>query len=172
MNKAWFLKYVMCFVKIANYKAAFYFLSFPLLLRTDKAPGMEYLSEQLNRAARFGVMLDIKRALQKGADIDGLASLLSTPINTAAYYGQLEIVRFFAEEKNANLEIKNLWIGQTPFRIAASQVKLNKKMLNTRAINHRSYIFIEFIIKVILLTSFQSCQKHCHLFSSISYIVV
>lgn len=87
---------------------------------------MEHLSEQLNRAARFGVMLDIKTALQKGADIDGLASFLSTPINTAAYYGQLEIVKFFAEEKNANLEIKNLWIGQTPFRIAASQAKLNK----------------------------------------------
>ncbi len=82
---------------------------------------MERLSKQLNRAARFGVMQDIKTALQKGADIDGFSSFLSTPVSTAAYYGQLEIVKFFAEEKNANLEIKNLVIGQTPFRMAASQ---------------------------------------------------
>jgi hypothetical protein len=71
-------------------------------------------------------MLDIKTALQKGADIDGLASFLSTPVNTAAYYNQLEAVKFFVEEKNANLEIKNLWVGQTPFRIAAAQASLNK----------------------------------------------
>jgi hypothetical protein len=49
---------------------------------------------------------------------------LGTPLFVAACHGHIDLVKYFVETKSANLEARNLWTGQTPVRIAASQVLL------------------------------------------------
>ncbi|XP_071148973.1 ankyrin repeat domain-containing protein 29-like [Mytilus edulis] len=79
---------------------------------------MESLNEKLRRAARNGRLKDLKRCIQKGADLEYRDSEGMTPLLNAAQKGHLEILRHLIRV-GCDKEVRSTKRETTPLMYAA-----------------------------------------------------
>ena len=90
-------------------------------------------NEQLVKAARGGLLGEVKKLLQSRADLESRSDdgWYRTPLHWAAEVGDIDVVQFLLE-KNAEIEAKSS-SGQTPLFLAARDIEVAQLLLEKNA---------------------------------------
>ncbi|XP_063412692.1 fibronectin type 3 and ankyrin repeat domains 1 protein-like [Mytilus trossulus] len=81
---------------------------------------MAGLNEKLRSAAFFGKLKDLKKCIQKGADLEYRDSEEMTPLLWAAQEGHLEVLRYLVLV-GCDTEVRDTKYGKTPLLKAAAE---------------------------------------------------
>jgi len=85
---------------------------------TAPTPEATKIKNVLLTSAKSGDLVLLKLLLDAGADIESKNHELSPPLYLAAANQHLDLVKYLVEKK-AEINGRNLWIGQTPLWVAA-----------------------------------------------------